>query len=203
MTQFATLWFWQKSRLTAEWFEVYSFDTEEYPKPSLTRSPNAPTQVKPWSFSSVDDNGRLVISVPKEHLPDAPPMWYLLMRDYARSPLSQTLIGFADNEYPDGTVIELDEFKRKGFDVKQRACAIKWGFGDPHITQLYVAEEHRRKRMSIKIINVADVVNVAGNWGGFIYGGDQVTAMGEKLGHAWNGSSRLKQVEVRLPPMDN
>lgn len=202
MTQFATLWFWQKSRLTAEWFETYSYETDEYPKPSLTRSPNKPTNAEPWSSSTVDSNGRLVVTVPTEHLPNAPAMWYLLVREYNMKPISQTLIGFIGDEYPDGTVIEIDEFNRKGLDITYRACAIRWGFGDPHITQLYVAQEHRRKRMSIKLINVADIVNVAGNWGGFIYGGDQVTAMGAELAKSWTNSSRLKPVEALMPPMD-
>ena len=202
MTQFATLWFWQKSRLTAEWFETYSFDTDENPKPSLIRSPNKPTNAVPWSFSQIDTRDRLVVSVPSEHLPNTPSMWYLLLREYYTQPPSQTLIGFVDDEYPDGTVVELDEFKRRGFDIKSCACAIRWGFGDPHITQLYVAEEHRRKRMSIKLINVADIVNVAGNWGGFIYGGDQVTEMGAELAKSWSSSTRLKPVEALMPPMD-
>lgn len=202
MSKFPTLWFWQKSRLTAEWFEVYSYETDERPKPSLTRSPTLPTSAAPWSSSTVDLVGRLRISVPKEHIPDAPPMWYLLVRQYHATPLSQTLVGFTTPDYPDGTVIEVGEFQNTGLELSQRACAINWGFGDPHIYQIYVAEEHRRKRMSVKLINVADVVNVAGNWGGFIYGGDQVTAMGAELGKAWTNSVRLKPVEVVLPPMD-
>lgn len=202
MTQFATLWFWQKSRLTAEWFETYSFDTEENPKPSLIRSPNKPTNANAWSYTTVDHNDRLVATISSDHLPNTPPLWYLLLREYQLNPLSQSLIGFVGDEYPDGTVVEVDEFKNRGFDIKDRACAIRWGFGDPHITQLYVAEEHRRKRMSIKLINVADIVNVAGNWGGFIYGGDQVTDMGAELAKSWSSSSRLKPVEAVMPPMD-
>ena len=89
-----------------------------------------------------------------------------------------------------------------GLDVNERACAINWGFGDPHIYQVYVAERYRRRRTSIKLINVADVVNVAGNWGGFIYGGDQVTALGSQLRDSWTNSTRVKPVVANLPPMD-
>jgi hypothetical protein len=202
MPKFVTLWFWQKSRLSADWFEVYSFTTDEHPHPYLTRQTNSPTNAEPWSYSSIDSNNRLVVHVPNEHIPDAPPMWYVLIREYGELKQGQTLAAFDTDLYPDGTVVELDELKRKGFEpsfMKQRIAGIKWGFGDPHVEQIFVADTHRRKRISIKLINVADVVNTAGNWGGFIYGGDQVTLMGEELSKSWDGSSRRLPTSVLFP----
>lgn len=202
MPKFATLWFWQKSRLSADWFEVYSYTTDEYPHPYLTRKTNPPTNAEPWSWSSIDENNRLVVHLPNDHIPDAPPMWYVLIREYGMARQTQTLVAFDTDHYPDGTVLEIDELKRKGFEpsfMAKRIAALKWGFGDPHMEQLFVAETHRRKRISIKLINVADIVNVAGNWGGFIYGGDQVTDMGAQLGEAWSGSTRLMPTTVLFP----
>lgn len=204
MPKFATLWFWQKQRLNSEWFEVYSFSTDEHPHPTLIVGGTRPTQAEPWSWSSIDGGNRLVVQTPKDHVPNAPAMWYVLIREYGETKKAQTLAAFDTDHYPDGTVVEIDELKQKGFDpsfMAGRIAAVRWGFGDPHLEQLYVSEEHRRKRISIKLINVADVVNVAGNWGGFIYGGDQVTAMGEELGKAWSGSSRVRPIEARMPPM--
>lgn len=205
MPKFVTLWFWQKSRLSADWFEIYSYTTDEHPHPYLTRQTDKPTNAEPWSYSSVDNNNRLVVHVPKEHLPDAPSMWYVLIREYGAIKQTQTLAAFVTDHYADGTVVEIDELKRKGFEpsfMVNRIAAIRWGFGDPHIEQIFVSEEYRRKRISVKLINVADIVNVAGNWGGFIYGGDQVTAMGEELGKAWGNSARLKPKEVHLSPVN-
>jgi hypothetical protein len=205
MGKFATLWFWQASRLNSEWFETYSFDTEEYPRPSLTRQKDKPTLAMPWSYSSLDSSGRLVVSVDNGHLPDAPPTWYMLFREYDKPRPTQTLLCFDTNHFSDGTVIEYSDFQKMGEDdsfLKERISAIRWGFGDPMVEQLYVSEKHRRKRVSIKTINVADLVNVAGNWGGFIYGGEQVTELGEKLSQSWTHSSRLQEKKVSLPPMD-
>jgi len=205
MAKFVTLWFWQKQRLSAEWFEVYSFTTDEFPRPYLSRSTTKPTNAEPWSWSSVDDNNRLVVHVPTSHIPNAIPMWYALIREYGALKQSQTLVAFDTDHYPDGTVVEVSELQQRGFDpsfMANRVAAIRWGFGDPHLEQIFVIEKYRRRRMSVKLINVADVVNTAGNWGGFIYGGDQVTAMGEQLGLAWAGSARLRPVEVHLSPMN-
>jgi len=202
MGKFVTLWFWQASRLDAEWFEAYSFSNDDREKPSLSRSPVKPTNDEPWSYTSLDDRGKLLVHVPKEHLPDAPSMWYLLVREYGEYPPKQTLIGFANDMYADGTVIEQQEFLKTGVELSSRAAAIRWGMGDPKIEQIYVAEQHRRKRVATKLINVADIVNVAGNWGGFIYGGDQVTELGSQLASSWTNSIRLIETKVKLPPMD-
>jgi hypothetical protein len=205
VSKFAILWYWQKERLSADWFETYSYETDEFPCPSLTRQGKPPTNAEPWSWTSLDENNRLVVHLPKDHIPDAPSLWYVLIREYGQRKQTQTLAAFDTDHYPDGTVVEIDELKRKGFEpsfMANRIAALRWGFGDPHLEQLFVAETHRRKRISIKLINVADIVNIAGNWGGFIYGGDQVTDMGAQLGESWSGSNRLKPVEVRLPPMN-
>ena len=201
MDSFPTLWSWQKSRLSADWFEVSSYTSNENPHPFLSRATSKPTNHEPWSSSSIDSNNHLVVYIDNAHLPDAPSMWYLLAREYGGLVPSQSLLGFASDEYPDGTVIEMDEFKRKGFKTSDSICAIKWGFGDPHIWQLFVHNDYRRRRISTKLINVADMVNVAGNWGGFIYGGDQVTELGQKLGEAWSGSKRRIEPQVIFPPL--
>lgn len=202
MSEFATLWFWKGARFSAEWFEVESFTTDEYPHPSLICGIRKPSSAKPFSWSSIDQNNRLVIGLDHSHLTNSPALWHVLVREYSRMSKTQSLISFVSEEYEDGTVIELNEFNRRGFSFSDRVAAIRWGFGDPKIEQLYVDEKFRRKRIGTKIINCADLLNVAGGWGGFIYGGDQLTKDGEKIAGSWRHSSRLLNKEVSLPPMD-
>lgn len=202
MSKFVTLWFWKGLRLSAEWFEVESYATNEYPHPSLVHGIRKPTLAKPFSWSSIDNNNRLIVGLDHSHLTDSPALWHVLVREYNRIPKTQSLISFIGEEYEDGTVIELDEFNRRGFSFSKRVAAIRWGFGDPKIEQLYVDEKFRRKRIGTKIINCADLLNVAGGWGGFIYGGDQLTKDGENIASSWKNSVRLLKKEVSLPPMD-
>lgn len=202
MTKFVTLWFWRGGRLSGEWFKVESYGTKEHPHPTLVVGHRKPTSAEPFSWSSLDKNNRLVIGLDHSHLPNTPPLWHVLVREYRRSTPTQSLISFVSDDYGDGTVIEIDEFKRRGFSFENRVAAIRWGFGDPKVEQLYVAETHRRMRIATKMINCADLVNMAGGWGGFLYGGDQVTEMGSQIASSWNGSARLIQKEVSLPPMN-
>ena len=202
MDKFVTLWFWRGIRLSAEWFKVESYATPEYPHPTLVVRNNKPTFAEPFSWSSVDANNRLVIGLDHSHLTQTPALWHVLLREYRRLIPTQTLVSFASDEFPDGTVLEMNEFERRGLSFDGRVAAIRWGFGDPKIEQLYVDQNFRRMRIATKIINCADLVNVAGGWGGFIYGGDQVTELGEEIASSWSHSSRLLAKEVSLSPMD-
>lgn len=204
MSKFVTLWFWRGQRLTADWFHVESYATDEYPHPTLIVRKDKPTFAEPFSTSRVDELGRLIIGLDHGHLPDAPPLWHVLIREYRRQPVpTQCLISFATDDLPDGTVVEAADYTQMKLPpMSEQVAAIRWGFGDPKIEQLYVAEAWRRRRISVKLINCADLVNVAGGWGGFIYGGDQTTDMGAQLGTAWAHSTRLQERVVKLPPMD-
>ena len=202
-TKFPTLWFWQGERLTADWHHVESYATGEYPHPTLVHSPTKPTQAQPFSWSSVDAVGRLVVGLDDAHLPEAPALWYILLREYHRPTPTQSLLAFATGDHPDGTVVEAAEYTGKmPPTMREQVAAIRWGFGDPKLEQLYVSPDWRRRRIAIKLIHIADLTNVAGGWGGFIYGGDQTTDMGAELASAWTNSSRLRERTVRLPPMD-
>jgi hypothetical protein len=203
MSKFVTLWFWRGRRLTADWFHVESYTTDEHPHPMLVTTTTKPTFADPFTTSQVDKLGRLVVGLDHGHLPDAPPLWHVLIREYNRPKPSQSLVSFATNDFPDGTVVEASEYQTLDLpSFSERVAAIRWGFGDPKIEQLYVADNWRRRRISVKVINCADLVNMAGNWGGFIYGGDQTTDMGAELADAWTNSNRLRERIVRLPPMN-
>ena len=202
MPKFVTLWFWKGARLSAEWFKVESYATDEHPHPSLVIGLHKPTSAEPFSWSELDSNNRLVIGLDHSHLPKTPALWHVLVREYRRAEPTQSLISFVSDDYVDGTVIEIEEFNKRGFSFENRVAAIRWGFGNPQIQQLYVDERFRRMRIGTKIINCADLMNVAGGWGGFIYGGEQVTEMGERIASAWTHSARLAKKEVSLPPMD-
>lgn len=202
MNKFATLWFWKGDRLSHNWFQVKSFNTNEHPHPSVVGGADVSFSATPFSWSGLDELGHLIVGVDHGHLPNAPSLWHVLVREYDRFTPAQSLVSFATDHFVDGTVVEMDEFKSLGVSMGDRLAAIRWGYGDPKIEQLYVHEDHRRKRIGTKIINVADLVNVAGGWGGFIYGGDQVTDMGAQVASAWTNSSRLLQKEVSLPPMN-
>ena len=202
MSKFATLWFWEKQPLNEKWNQVYSFDTPQYPKPSLIKQADIPTDSEPFSWTELDGQGRLRAHVTHEHLPEAPSMWFVYGVRKSQPTATQTLIAFSTPEFPDGTILGLDDAKEMNLDPMKRIAAINWGLNEPKLYQLYVDANHRRKRIGTKLINICDIVHVATGLGGFIYGGDQVTEMGEQYGQAWVGSTRRQEPRTIMPSMD-
>lgn len=202
MAQFESFWYWQEDRLNGEWFKTYAFTTREYPAATKLCCATKPSTSEPFAFCDIDSKNHLQIHIANSFFENTPLMWYVLIREYWKNRPTQTLAAFNDNLFPDGTLIEVDEAMNLGIDSSKRIAAIRWGFGDPHLEQLYVDEQFRRQRISTKIIYVASLLNVAGNWGGFVYGGDQVTDMGSHLADAWKNSPLLRHETARLPSMD-
>lgn len=203
MTQFATLWFWNAGRLDDHWDRIESFSTEEHPKPSTVHGGERPSEAPAFSWTGLDADGNLLVGHVTDHLPDTPAIWWVLRHE--PNPLGDTvsLIGFADDDLADGTVLPVAKAVELGVARgKEQACAIRWGKGDPKLEQIHVRESLRRKRLSVKMIHVADVVNESAGWGGYIYGGMELTPDGEKLAGAWQHSPRLRPKTTDHTPLE-
>jgi GNAT superfamily N-acetyltransferase len=200
VSKFPTLWFLDKGSLNNEWREVYSFCSDLHPRPSVISGDCLPDE--PAFSHTFLDNGVLRLFITNEHLPDAPPLWYVFIAQSGGHLPSLTLAAFSSNHFSDGTVVSLEMAEKAGVYPKDRVAAINWGMHDPKLYQLYVAENHRRMRIGTKIINACDILQVARGKGGFIYGGDQVTQLGNLYGQSWIGSARLREPEIHMPPMD-
>ena len=201
MAKFATLWFIDSGPLNDTWRKVSSYTSDKYPKPSVIRDIEPPSDEAPYTATSLID-GHLSLYITHEHLPDAPHMWYVYLTQPHPVTPSQSLIAFDTDHYPEGTVISVDEARGTNVLPADRIAAINWGLHDPVLYQLYVAKSHRRRRIGTKIINACDILQVARGTDKFIYGGEQVTELGKQYGEAWIGSARRRDPKIMMPPMD-
>lgn len=202
MSKFALLYYWRDGRLDENWWRVRSFSDQRHPKSTTITGGTCPTDSAPFSWTELDGDGRLVVGMTHDHLPDTPALWWVL-RDEPH-PLAPTvcLVAFADGAFPDGTVLTVRQAKEAGvLDGREQAGAVRWGKGDPKLEQVYTAPDYRRRRMSVKMVHVADLVNEAAGWGGYLYGGSELTPDGQRLAEAWSGSLRLRPLNVQMPPM--
>ena len=150
VSKFALLWYWREGRLDDRWWKVASFADDTYPKSTTVVGGVCPTTVAPFSWTDLDDAGRLVVGMVDNHLPDAPNLWWVLHDEPHRLVHTQSLIAFADGRYPDGTVLTVAQVRadvlRDDAPLPAQAGAVRWGHGDPKLEQLYVAPEFRRRR---------------------------------------------------------
>lgn len=202
MSDYPTLWFWRSDPIREGWDAVESFSTDEYPKPSTIESEIRPTGSEP--FSSVNGSGEyLVAQVDHGHLPKAPNLWYLLLNYNEASGGVSALMAFADQRFPEGTILDADQFRSCGKSAADQIAAIKWRRADATIEQIYVSEPFRRRGVAIKLINVADVLVVSSRTNAYLNGGGHLTDDGAALASRWTHSVRLTERVGYYSPMDS
>jgi hypothetical protein len=197
---FKSLWFWKKQLVSDRWAEVYAYSTEEYKHPSIVISLDGecPTQAEPVWYSSIDDEENLLIHFnDPEVMGGVPPLWYVIKetnRPHPNGPEIPCVFVFAfyGDDFPNGTIVKEEDLIKNGFiSHSERVGHIVWFRQGSKLQQITVAEKWRRKRVSLALFGVADLVIISGNYGKLLTGGDITTEDGEKLREVWGHSNRV------------
>jgi len=197
---FKSLWFWKSKQLTDRWAEVHAFSSEEFEHPSIVVSEECPTSEKPVWHSSIDEQGNLIIHFDDvEAMGNVPPLWYVVKetsRPHPNGPAIPCVFVFAfyGPDFPSGTIVKESDLIERGFiSHSERVGHIIWFRKDSKLQQITVLEKWRRRRISLALFGVADLVIVSGEYGPFIHGGEITTNDGEKLREAWRHSNRVDE----------
>ena len=204
---FKQLWFWKPKQLTDRWAEVHAFSSEEFERPSIVVSENKPTDSDVIWFGSVDEYENLFINWrDKDVMGITPPLWYVVkdaQRPHPNGPDIPMMFIYAlyGDDFPSGTIVmEEDLIKNKFVGRSERVGFLQWFKQDSKIQQIFVEEKWRRKRITLALFGVADLVIVSGGYGPYLNGGDVTTGDGETLRDAWSGS---KRVTPRIGSVEN
>ena len=162
-----------------------------------------------WGYGTVDEAGHLVANYYREEvfgsIDEVVKMWFVLIDKTDIQPPHYVLLGFADDKYPWGTVVEAKEAMHvvdKEY-ASSWAAMINWRSGDPMIQQIITAEKWRRKRISIIMFGVCDIVNACYGFspGKVIHGGAVTTEDGEKLRNIYPGLT--ERIDQRIGSVEN
>jgi hypothetical protein len=153
-----------------------------------------------WGSGAIDDEGHLVVNYYRPEvfgsIEEVVKLWFILVEGGPIGPNMLTLFGFADGRYPWGTVVEFSEvssiLEKEYFQTW--AGMVTWGKGVPLLQQVITAENWRRKRISIMMFGVCDVVNACYGFspGQVLHGGDITTEDGEKLRNIYPGGNTVR-----------
>ena len=180
------------NKLSDNFFDIRWLSAGMRPPPKrwYTTSEELPTEdLSEWGRGEVDAEGRLVVKYYREEVfgseDEVVKMWFVLLDGRHIQPAHLILLGFADDRYPWGTVLEGAEASRvleKEY-MSTWAAMINWRAGDPMIQQITTAEKWRRRRLSVMMFGICDVVNACYGFspGKVLHGGAITTADGEKL----------------------
>jgi hypothetical protein len=194
MTKFKTVWFWNSGiEISNTFLHVMSFFDDSYPKPSFISGVQSPSHVNAHSFNSLGWDGNIIVNLVSDDFYGSSNLWYV----YAKSSISGTdiasVVAYADDRYINGTVLMYDDAVKAGIKYSESVGFVRWFCEDSRIQQIFVDEQNRRKRISTKLISIADIMIVSEKkWNGkFLNGGDITTGDGENLRKAWSESVRV------------
>lgn len=185
-----TVWFLKGSKLNDEWLRVSSFSSDKHPKPSLISEDDYQTDEIPFSSTSIDQKGNLVISINDEKFSGLENIWFLLDEKKIPTPM-YAIHGVFSKAFPAGTLVRKKDLDGTSITQDQLVGFVRWFKSDSRLQQVFVSENWRRKNISSLLIYSADIAIIAGEMGPYLNGGDITTSDGEKLRQAWSESLRV------------
>ena len=195
---FPTVWFWRGGRLSDQWFEVARFTSDRWPHPTRVIAETMPEDDSVVTTTFLDEQGHLVVDASREDWSaGAPPLWYVLVPEEGITK-TYTLVAYADGLFAAGTIVNAAEMKERQIPFTGFVGAIRWRRESALMEQIHVPPEHRRKKISTKLISVADTLVVAMGTNAFLNGGEATTADGEKLREAYSKSNRVHNRQISI-----
>lgn len=199
-------------KLSDRFFDIrwLSSGMDAGPKRWYTTDEELPTgDMTEWGWGEVDAEGRLIARYYREEVfgpeEDLTKLWFVLLDGRHIQPAHLILLGFADATYPWGTVVDGSEAARTLSKEQMASWAgmINWRAGDPMVQQVTTAPKWRRKRISVMMFGVCDVVNACYGFspGKVIHGGAVTTADGETLRNLYPGGSA--RIDSRIGSVEN
>lgn len=153
--------------------------------------------------ATLEDHGRVRIERCAGQSPDSPHMWFVLVDDSRQSGRNtRSLVGFASDQFPDGTIIDEMDFVLLPVANEEQVAAIQWVRDNGSVEQVYVERSRRRSDIGRRMTQMAGVYHRMCGWPGKIHASGRRTEMGEAL--VRDGFPRVRVLpHVELaPPMD-
>ena len=150
----------------------------------------------------VDAAGHSVISLNPLTFPGAPPLWFVVIPELAAPEPAMTLVGFATDDVPFGTVLTDPEFFSLPVSTSMQVGAIRWWHLDGVVDQVFIAEEWRRRHLGTLMTYAANAFQVHNGWPAKLTSDGRRTELGRHLDAGTQFPDRFSPIEETSPPMD-
>lgn len=154
-----------------------------------------------WS-TTVDDDGHVVISVNPLANPETVSCWFVILEDRRAAEPTATLVAFATDHVPVGTVITDPEFFHLPVANRDQVAAVRWWTQTGAVDQIYVAEKWRGRDQARELIYHASAYHQHRGWPGRLHIDGRRTAMGQQALGARRHPTRIAPLEKLLAPLD-
>ncbi len=195
------VWYARRPAGPADEFTLTAIEGDRYPDRSVVGDANESESFGRVLYRARYRDGWMIkVTVDASLVPVAPPLWYVEVGEPDAEPPAMTLVAFATDHIPDGTVVSapaLDEF---ALGPTSQIGALRWWVDTGQVHQIYVAPQARRRGVGTKL-TLAGAAYCRGPGWPSLWGSGEITDLGEAwIGQAvWRG--RVDQRSRLMPPM--
>lgn len=154
-----------------------------------------------WT-ADVADDGHLLLRINPDLVERAPTTWFVASQQLRDDPATVTLVAFATDDLPEGTVIDNAEFMALAVRSSDQVAAVQWGPRTAIIYQVFVQPQWRRRQLATKMVYAASAYHQAHGWSGPIRSDGRRTDLGEEFTAAFRHPDRIAPWQERAEPMD-
>jgi ribosomal protein S18 acetylase RimI-like enzyme len=148
-----------------------------------------------------DDDGRVVKIEPTRNVvPNAPPLWFVELRESNAQPPAVTIVAFTGHGGPPGRLYDQPDADDLPIVSTDQVGAVRWYPATGEIDQIYVAPELRRRQIGTALLVSAGTLSVARGWPR-LWSDGQRTVLGEHFRNSQAWRSRAADLTHIAPPM--
>lgn len=132
--------------------------------------------------------------------PEAPPLWFVEVRESAADPPAVNLLAFSEHGQAAGTLMDRADLSNVAVRRSDQLAAIRWWPAVGEVDQIYVNPDWRRRGIGTAVVQAAAVLTAARGWSR-LWGDGQRTVLGEQFRNASFWRHRTAELTRVAPPM--
>lgn len=201
-------WYLRTGSLPRDRWEVRCHLTDQHPDGSTVdvaeTTPEATAGYRDdtvlWR-AGLDEAGRARVAVSEWAAPGALSAWYVLLLGDTEGRTQATLVAFATDHLPDGTVVPDASFFTMPISSDDQAAAVRWYRDTAVVHQIHTKPDYRRSHLATKLIYVASGIHQLHGWPDRLHSDGRRTDEGQEfvtgLGHPdriarWTERARIQ-----------
>lgn len=154
-----------------------------------------------WT-ADVDDDGHAVLWVNPLANPGTAACWFVVLEDRQAAEPTASLVAFATDHVPIGTVITDPEFFHLPVANRDQVAAVRWWTRSGAVDQIYVAEQWRGRDQARELIYHASAYHQHRGWPGRMHIDGRRTKAGQQALGERRHPTRIAPLEKLLAPLD-
>lgn len=195
-------WYERLAALTRGRWQVRCHLDDAHPDGQIIAEPGDTSAMFTLWTAGVDDDDHTVVEVNPKAVPDAQPMWFVVLEDRSANEPTASLVGFATDHLRLGTVITDPEFFHLPVPNRDQVAAVRWWTRTGAVDQVYVAERWRGRDQARMIVYAASAYHQHRGWPGRIHIDGRRTKAGQQALSARRHPDRIAPLQKLLAPMD-